>query len=908
MAKPCRYKIPGTDTYVSEEKFKEMLNDGLLDKFLLDDNIAVRGLKIEPDNEAASKYRGDIEIEEEEALGEEEEEVSAEELSDEDLMSLNNVDAFYGRDEKTQKELESWWERTLRGGANPIAAVNDVYSLLQDTYRGSLIKKGNAQLKEYVDNNIAEPLKDAVKNMQSLNQEVVDDYDDALKDIFGSTRSGRNALKKDADIPHPDREFRMKGKKATNDVLVNIYNLSRREGNKERLENQLIDLESVVNYIESNPELKKYADWLIDNYNTKGKERYEQTYIEYTNSPFPEEEVYYPERSDSSLEEETIDASTLMNDDFNFSDSLTTSTGASGHMKKRTGGGKLDWNRDASEVYFSYNDSMSRAKHMMPISTHVNTLFNKANNPYLLENMGPRAYADLKENLLTTLTGKSPRRSGRVENFVKSIGGFTVVTTLMGKPKQIITQASGALHFMNAGIKYGLAPTWTYNMAKTGVLGTIAGTAAAAVTTPFKSAAGQIPVNKEELQFMKHLFNSPFIRQRWKGGSIDYELRNLLNDKTGKGFKNFVSSASGLALITTRLGDMGAILIAPGGGLSFANALFRKYRSEGMSVEEATDKAYKAFAQESEETQQTTRDDLMSSTQRDPIWRLLGMYKSGQTGMAKKTIKAYKTLISNAEPTPEEKVQALYDMIYYPLMGSAVFSALAGGAIRLAVGDDDEDESVNRRLKYDWVMDSMQGTVQGYGVPGMIVDGFLNEARGKGKFNNIPVMKKLSEMYKGVTDYKKATEKKPYGELSREERGKFLEEQGINPRSVSYQEAEKMYEQWGGITEDEFSKMAKTIGVKNFVDLYDDFRDYYRGKQELQEAIMNWDDGTEYLEKQREFDPGKRDFIYEYATKVLTGKAQPYLPQKKKQKKATKPKEYIKEYEREFIPEYIKGE
>jgi hypothetical protein len=69
---------------------------------------------------------------------------------------------------------------------------------------------------------------------------------------------------------------------------------------------------------------------------------------------------------------------------------------------------------------------------MMPISNHVNTLFNKANNPYLLENMGSRAYSDLKQNLLTALTGKTPVRSGPVENFVKSIQGFAVVTTLMG--------------------------------------------------------------------------------------------------------------------------------------------------------------------------------------------------------------------------------------------------------------------------------------------------------------------------------------------------------------------------------------------------------------------------------------------------------------------------------------------
>lgn len=58
MAKPCRYKLPGQDTWMSEDEFKKSLADGLLDKFAIDDKIAVRNFK--PDATAAEKFRAPV--------------------------------------------------------------------------------------------------------------------------------------------------------------------------------------------------------------------------------------------------------------------------------------------------------------------------------------------------------------------------------------------------------------------------------------------------------------------------------------------------------------------------------------------------------------------------------------------------------------------------------------------------------------------------------------------------------------------------------------------------------------------------------------------------------------------------------------------------------------------------------
>jgi len=45
MAKPCNYQLAGEDTWMSESDFKQRLNEGLLDKLLIDNNIKIPGIK-----------------------------------------------------------------------------------------------------------------------------------------------------------------------------------------------------------------------------------------------------------------------------------------------------------------------------------------------------------------------------------------------------------------------------------------------------------------------------------------------------------------------------------------------------------------------------------------------------------------------------------------------------------------------------------------------------------------------------------------------------------------------------------------------------------------------------------------------------------------------------------------------
>lgn len=63
MAKPCRFQLPGEDVWMSENEFKQKLNDGLLDKFLIDNKVSIPSLtrnKFIPNADIASKFTAPV--------------------------------------------------------------------------------------------------------------------------------------------------------------------------------------------------------------------------------------------------------------------------------------------------------------------------------------------------------------------------------------------------------------------------------------------------------------------------------------------------------------------------------------------------------------------------------------------------------------------------------------------------------------------------------------------------------------------------------------------------------------------------------------------------------------------------------------------------------------------------------
>ena len=208
---------------------------------------------------------------------------------------------------------------------------------------------------------------------------------------------------------------------------------------------------------------------------------------------------------------------------------------------------------------------------------------------------------------------------------------------------------------------------------------------------------------------------------------------------------------------------MAGVLLGPYGGLSFSVNLYRKYRGDGLSVKEATEKAYENFVIEAQSAQQTSELYYRSKFQQGNLSRVIGMFKTSQSLAAKKVLNSIELIRSGKDLSKPEKAQAISDMIHFSVFASLGFTATATGAMWLLTGDtpfelNEKEEKafkefygddpakmeevlgeVRTRMMYETVMDNFQAISQGYGAPGFIVDGVLNGLRDRDAFNNSPV-------------------------------------------------------------------------------------------------------------------------------------------------------------------------
>jgi len=720
---------------------------------------------------------------------------------------------------------------------NPLNSISDLYSLLKDAWSKS------PAVKKFIETKIAKPIRDAYYNEVNGLAEKVNNYNKALGDIFGSKRKATKELSKEAPVKViDDRAIEEKhGFIVTNSHLVNYYNLSRIEGGLDRLEKSGVDTKVVADYIESNPQLKAYADYLIEAYNGDLKENYEGIYTDYTGMPFPEG-VYYPSYA-SNFDEDFIDINAVMGEGASFN----AINAVSNNMKQRTNyQGPFNVALDANKVMMDYIKNMEHAKNFMPIAKSVNELFSKINSPYLIDSMGIEKFRDLKEHLAIVLSGKNP--SPRSSTFSKALNGyssFNIVATLGFKPASILKQYTSFTHFWTAGLKDGI--------------------------NPLHIIAGSIPTTANERQLWMSLVTSPYMKNRWKGGNIDLETKRIV-DNAEKGWNKKVWDAvMKIAMSPVIAGDAAAILFGPGGGSAFAIAVYRSKIAQGATHEEAMDYANRRFVEEAEATQQTSRADLTSNVQRDPYFRMLGTYRTGQMSMAKKILNGVKTLqyaAKNKEDvTASEKVQAITDIVYYTFLGSMLFAAVSSGAIkRLFEKEDEEDEKydTDKRVAHDMALDQLQGTLQGFGAFGYVADWILNEARGDDWKNNVPVLNFIKLLATNAGQTSLAAPMRKYEDLSEEEKIAYLNKTGRD-RYGEYGDYEKMVEEYNNqffynkMNEGEKELMLKALGLKNINDLVTNFGQMIDGDKSVGDALMNWE--KDYLDIPKK--KHKKDLLFE---------------------------------------------
>ena len=210
---------------------------------------------------------------------------------------------------------------------------------------------------------------------------------------------------------------------------------------------------------------------------------------------------------------------------------------------------------------------------------------------------------------------------------------------------------------------------------------------------PFKAAAAfaNLP------QFCKDfamIFNSDMLKQRRSGLQIDVsasELTQAFKQSRGKP-QAVIAWLLEKGFTPTRIADSFAIAF---GGASMYRNRVNKYIKEGMTQQQAQDQAWLDFQEIAEETQQSSRPDLISQQQAGPLGRLVLAWQNTPMQMTRLMWKAVQDL---AKGRGDVKTN-ISKIIYYGTMQNLLFGALQSGLMFALFGGEDEEELDKRKAR-----------------------------------------------------------------------------------------------------------------------------------------------------------------------------------------------------------------
>ena len=217
-----------------------------------------------------------------------------------------------------------------------------------------------------------------------------------------------------------------------------------------------------------------------------------------------------------------------------------------------------------------------------------------------------------------------------------------------------------------------------------------------------------------------YLFNSDMLKQRRAGLKIDVSASEL-TDAFAQG-KNKTEAVIKYMLekgfIPTKMMDSFAIAM---GGSTFYRNRVEKLIKQGMSNSEAESQAFLDFQEIAEETQQSSRPDLISMQQASSLGRLILAWANTPMQYTRLTKKALSDIINGRGDIKSNMSRILY----YGAVQNIIFGTLQTGLAFLMFGDDEEDK--NRDKKEQRVLNGVLDTLlRGVGVYGALVSAAKN--------------------------------------------------------------------------------------------------------------------------------------------------------------------------------------
>jgi N-acetylglutamate synthase-like GNAT family acetyltransferase len=787
---------------------------------------------------------------------------------------------FYPNEQSRVKNLRSKTQGPIRK-----AVVSVVQSIRDLETAVKLLGKGSPRMKKWLEEEIMKPIREGQNRKQDFVSRTIKEYNRRLDEIFGTVAGisrAKYVLNNLSGIT--TGETSLKGRESdtlTNAQVVHYYGLINNQDSSltELSENKKNNIEILKKY--NNVSAKEINDYMNDPKNKKLLDYYNLLNEKY-NGEFADTFVpiiedlygikiergnYWPEPKSGGA----MDAGSLL--DLESGNSKNISAIAP-QMKHNNNAQVAFEATNADDMFRRYVESMAHAKEFLPVTQSVYSLLSKNNIPHIINKFNDiNKYNSFLADLGIVLTDKSPFQN----DFTSSLANINALTTLMLRLKSVPQQVTAALHYYHAGIKDGVYP--------------------------HDILAATLPVNKEEIKFIKDLFiDNTYLWTRMSGGMSNQETQALkvgidkfietYVSKKGSNVNEFISDLTKLAtnsgMSFIKLGDFIAIT-APGGGGSFALAQFRKNKAEGNDYESSRTEAMQRWFEETERTQQPSiARETLSNVTYSSVYRTLFPFMSANNAMVKKINKGLIDISDWKNLNNNERGQAVADVLYYTIFAGVPFALVSSGGLlawaKYNEEDDDEANAKKDRVLFDAFADGIQGNMNTLGLAGKIASMAANTLRDKEFFNNVPLFERMAHtanIFTGLwnvegdiskldkqelNDFWKGWEptefemRKMKG-MTPTERDQYLKD---NPFAVKkfYAEVGEEYKKLSS-----FQKMGagskksleKVLGTKNFNELVEGVGAYVEGDADFSELLL----GMKTRDKDFYFKNKDEDKIFE---------------------------------------------
>ena len=491
----------------------------------------------------------------------------------------------------------------------------------------------------------------------------------------------------------------------SNNEAMYIYNLTKDPTLEETLDKQEDEspndktvVKAALRVIDTNPELKEYADWVHEVFYPEYYNRVNKEYRKQYDYNLPFNPNFSPIFRDGFKEEMNIN---------NLSASNNIASTLNGSLKERVSNTtplKLLEN-DIDMVMNRYANQMEQFVSSTDVVKNLNAVFS---NPKIKQAINQQKGDYFNEYIKQLIQDFAAGRVARED----------IALTALSKLRINVTTA-------NLGANPSL------------LLKQLTSAPAYAVQTDTRAYLKQIPMTftKEGLKDVKKILDSPFIKNRRSVG-FDRDMALMMKRDINEilsGFKSIPSRSMAL----TKWGDVGAILL---GGTPYFRVQRNKYEKT-MSKEKAEEKAMHDFENATKSVQQSSNIEDMSTAQRGgELAKIFTMYKTSPAQYFRQTSSAYRN-IQNGRGT----LQDYKKIVMFQFILPALFTAAGNGFTW-----EEEDLS-------DYLSSVASGNIQGLIYIGDVIQHISDVAQGKPfKYESTPIIggivKALEVVFKAMAE------------------------------------------------------------------------------------------------------------------------------------------------------------